>query len=189
MNLRKTALAAFLALIPPLLLLPATARADVGPFQIRALGSVGGPVGLIGYDGYWRQTTAPFTVRLAGQMRLQQYTPLALEISAVIPYGIGANLLTDVIQTDRVRVHLFDIGIFWNAYMPVSVSRIKRDFDLTLGAGIDVRVKDSWSLSLDYRMFLPNPVTVLPAYADFALPIYTEALRGGQLWLSVGYCW
>ncbi len=188
MSTRRAALAAS-ALFISALFWASPARADIGPFQLRALGGVGGPVGLIGYDGYWKPTTAPFTERLAVQLRLQQYTPLVLEVSAVIPYGLGFNVLTDIVQTDRVRVHLFDLGVFWNAYMPVSVQRIKRDFDITLGAGVDVRVKDRWSLSLDYRLFLPNPITTLPEYADFALPVYGEALRGGQLWLSAGYSW
>jgi len=188
MKMRQVALLA--ALCGTFVLLrPLPAQADVGPFQIRALGGIGGPVGLIGYDGYWRPSTAPLTLRLAGQLRLKEYTPLVLEISAVIPYGLGVNILTDIIQTDRVRVHLFDLGFFWNAYMPVSVQRIKRSVDITLGAGVDVRIKDSWSVSLDYRLFLPDPISTLPAYADFALPIYAEALRGGQLWLSAGYCW
>ncbi len=188
MTKRQVALSAALCCLFTLLQ-PAAARADVGPFQLRALGGVGGPVGLIGYDGYWKPSTAPFTERLAVQLRLRQYTPLVLEVSAVIPYGLGLNVLTDVVQTDRVRVHLFDLGVFWNAYMPVSVQRIRRDFDITLGAGVDIRLKDAWSLSLDYRLFLPNPITTLPVYADFAMPIYGEALRGGQLWLSAGYCW
>lgn len=170
--------------------LPATAAAfSLEPFHIRAGASVGGPVGLIGYDGYWKTSTPPFTLRLMGQLRLPKYTSLALEISSVVPYGLGANLLFDVVQTDRIRVHLFDLGFFWNAWKPVVVQRLKRSVDLTVGLGLDVRIKDSWSVSADWRVFMPNPWTTLPAYSEFALPMYEEALKGGQLWLGAAYCW
>lgn len=188
MGARSTVLSAvFLSMA--LFFSPSTAQAGLDPFQIRAVAGGGGPVGLIGYDDYWRPTTSVFTLRLAGQLRLPEYTPLALEVSAVIPNGFGLNLLTDVFKTEWVRIHLFDIGIFWNAFQPVSVQRYKRDLDLTFGAGIDVHIKGAWSVSADWRMFLPNPITVLPKYADFAVPIYIEAARGGQLWLSAAYCW
>jgi hypothetical protein len=169
---------------------PSTAAAfSLEPFHVRAAAGVGGPVGLIGHDGYWKPTTAPFTLRLAGQLRLPEYTPLALEVNAVVPYGLGMNLLFDVVQTDRIRVHLFDLGFFWNAWKPVTVQRLKRSVDLTVGLGLDVRIKGSWSVSADWRLFLPNPLTTLPAYAEFALPMYEEALKGGQLWFGAAYCW
>ncbi len=181
----STALALFLLLAPQ--------RAEAGirdTFSLRAVGSLGGPVGLIGYDSpYWNPTTAPFTLRLAGQIRAPKYTPVSLEISAVIPCGFGANLLFDVFQSDRVRVHLLDLGIFWNAFKPVSVQRLHRDFDLTAGLGLDVRVWKTLSVSADWRVFLPNPATTLPNYADFAIPMYVEAARGGQLWIGAAYSW
>jgi hypothetical protein len=191
MNLRRIGLASGVLILALFChIRPAAAKdGPLDPFHIRVIAGLGGPVGLIGYDDYWRPTTMPFTLRLAGQLRLPEYTPLALEISAVIPNGFGANLLFDIVQTDWVRVHLIDVGFFWNAFQPVTVQRYKRDVDLTLGLGVDVRIKDGWSVALDWRLFLPNPITTIPAYADFSYPIYGEALRGGQLWLSAAYCW
>ncbi len=170
---------------------PLTAHAALGDkLTLRAAASLGGPVGLIGDDSpYWKPTTAPFTLRLAGQLSAPAYTPLTLEINAVIPCGFGVNLLFDVFRSDRLRVHLLDLGVFWNAFKPVSVQRLHRQFDLTAGLGVDVRVWRTLSVSADWRVFLPNPMTTLPDYADFALPMYREALKGGQLWIGAAYAW
>ncbi|KPJ85736.1 hypothetical protein AMJ57_01970 [Parcubacteria bacterium SG8_24] len=170
---------------------PASAEAALleGKLEVEAIAGLGGPLILAFTDLEVDHSTGPFMLYLAGRVRSPQYTPLGLELNAVIPHGFGLNLIIDVLKIGPVRVHLIDPGIFWNAFSPVSCSRVSRSLDLTLGAGVDVRIKDAWSVGLDWRLFLPDPNHVIPVYADFARPIYDEALKGGQLWLRASYTW
>jgi hypothetical protein len=126
---------------------------------------------------------------IAGRLGFPEYSPVRLELNAVIPSGLGVNLMLDVLKIKNVRLHLLDPGLFWNIGRPVSVARIARKADITLGAGADLKVWNGWSVGLNWRWFIPNPLTVIPDYDGFSYPAYREALRGGQLWLSASYTW
>jgi len=172
------------------LILPATAQAGIPDYlDLELSAGLGGPVGLIGAHYPGGVSTTPFTLIVAGRLGFRKFTPLKLELNAVIPNGFGANLRLDAFRFDRVTVHLPDLGIFWNAFKPVTAARIQRPLDFTLGGGIDVRVWKDLSVGAEWRWFIPNPVTVLPDYDGFAYPAYSEAIRGGQLWLNASYCW
>ena len=172
------------------LTLPATARAGLPDYlSLDVSLGLGGPVGLIGASYPGGVTTTPFTLVVAGRLGFPGYTPLKLELNAVIPNGFGANLRLDAVRLGRVTVHAPDIGVFWNAFKPVSASRVSRPIDFTLGAGVDVRVWQDLSVGAEWRCFIPNPITVIPDYDGFSYPAYEEALRGGQLWLNVSYSW
>ena len=173
-----------------MLALPAAAQAKFPEFlDLDVSVGLGGPVGLIGASYPSGVSTTPFTVIVAGRLGFTGYTPLKLELNAVIPNGFGANLRLDAVRLDRVTVHLPDLGIFWNAFKPVSAARIPRPLDFTLGGGVDVLVWKDLSVGAEWRWFIPNPMTVIPDYDGFAYPAYAEALRGGQLWLNASYCW
>ncbi len=179
-----------LVLLLALIALPSTASAKlVGPLEVEAVAGLGGPLFLIGASYPGGVSTKPFTGFVAGRIGFPDYSLLRLELSAVAPSGFGANLLLDVLQIQRVRLHLLDPGVFWNVGEPMSAARIHRKMDFTVGAGCDVRVWGNWSAGLNWRWFIPNPITVIPTYDGFSYPAYREALRGGQLWLSVSYTW
>jgi len=178
------------------LVLAGTCRADTGPkpdvnskdFETQTILSGGGGIGLIGQSFPQGGTTMPISVRLAQRLRFPRHTSLGLELSFVVPIGLGVNVTCDVYRNDRVRIHLVDPGIHWNMVEPVSVSRVKRSWDLTLGAGLDVRLTDQLWLTVDWRTFLPDP-TIINKYGDWARPIYKEAALGGQLWLGISRSW
>lgn len=154
-----------------------TAKAADEGLNLRPIVAIGGGVdsrvgGMIGARSRW----------------LPQ-TPIALEASMFIPYGGGFNMLIDVFRNDRVHVHLFDPGIFW-AFTPeqrVVGPKFERSFDITAGAGIEVRVYDRWIVNADWRWFFPNPGEVWAVYGDFARKPYMRALIGGQIWIGVSY--
>ena len=126
---------------------------------------------------------------LGARLRYLPYTPLALEASLFIPYGGGFNMLIDVFRNDRVHVHFLDPGIFW-AFTPeqrVVSPKFERSFDITFGAGVEVRVSDRWIVNADWRWFFPNPLEVFTLYGDFARAPYLRALLGGQIWIGVSY--
>lgn len=113
--------------------------------------------------------------------------PLALEVSFVLPYGIGTNLLLYLYHGDRVNIHFIDFGIFYSWWRDMSSTWIPREFDLTVGCGLEVKVSEGLMITLDWRVFLADPFHVLPNYADFGLRAYGEATKGGELWFGVAY--
>lgn len=171
----------------------APSRASAGVLDVLDLkveAAVGGPIALIGANYPGGVTTAPLTLKLAGRIGLPRHSPISLELNAIVPHGIGFNFRLEVLKlANRVSIHLFDLGIFFNLGDPVTVSRIKRTWDLTAGLGCDVRVWRNLEVGLEWRWFLPNPIAVIQDYGSFAYPAYREAARGGQLWATVGYTW
>lgn len=113
--------------------------------------------------------------------------PLVLEMNAVLPFGIGTNLLIYVYRDENVRVHLIDPGIFYSWLGDLSSRWMPRSFDITFGAGVEVRVRPRVSITLDWRIFMPNPAEVIPNYADWGILSYEEAAWGGELWIGVSY--
>lgn len=134
-------------------------------------------------------TTAPLAVGIAQTVRFPRYSQFGLELNFVAPGGLGANLLIDVVKFWRLRVHLIDPGIVWNLTGPASVTRVKRDFDLTLGAGVDIRLNRELAVTVNWRMYFPDPFSVISRYGDFARPVYAEAAKGGQLWFGLARVW
>jgi len=155
----------------------APAKAGTGGLDLRPVVAVGGGVG------------TRFGGTVGARLRWLPETPLALEASLFVPYGGGCNLLIDVFRNDRVRVHLFDPGIFW-AFSPdlrVVGPKFARPFDITAGGGVEVRVWDRWVVTADWRWFFPEPFGVITTYGNFAQPMYEKALVGGQIWIGVSY--
>ncbi len=134
-------------------------------------------------------TTAPLTVSLAQTFRFARFSPFGLELSFVAPGGLGATLLVDAVRTRYVRVHLIDPGVVWNLLGPVSVGRVSRSADLVLGAGVDVFLTKDLTLTVNWRMYFPEPIGTISRYGDFARPIYAEAAKGGQLCFGLARVW
>lgn len=152
--------------------------------------AVGGAPWMAGYENlYGSSTTAIFTGHVGVRLRMPKYTPFVLEVSAVFPYGFGANLGVDVVHTNRVRLHIVDFGVFGNFTVPVSVARLERKMDFTVGLGLEVKLTKTVSMTLDWRIFLPPPAATLRHYGDFARPLYDEALKGGQIWIGFSRVW
>lgn len=111
---------------------------------------------------------------------------LGAELNLIAPYGIGANVLFYVYNGPRFSAHIFDPGIFYSwGSMEISVPTMPRAFDISAGAGVEVHIADWLTVTLDWRVFLPNPFRVMPDYADYGLRAFGEALKGGQLWFGV----
>lgn len=142
-------------------------------------------VGAMGRDC----TTLPISIWMLQRFRLPRYTNFGLEVGMVAPGGFSVTLLTDVTRFGRFRIHLVDPGIVVNLTEPGTVNRVHRTWDLTLGAGIDIRLDDLLTLTVNWRMFFPDPFSVIGRYGDFARPVYTEAAKGGQLWFGLARVW
>ncbi len=127
----------------------------------------------------------PLTLRL----RYLPQTPFGLELNLLVPNGAGANLLLDVYRGERLRVHAFDLGIFKPFSQELAVVRtdVKRDFDITLGIGLEYDFALGGTLAVDWRVFLPDPTRIPFYYGAYAMNIYRDALIGSQLWISCGW--
>ena len=169
------------------------ARADERPcktasFELQANVGLGGPIGLAFGPNYSGITTIPFTEKVGARIRFPKYSTLAIEPYMLMENGFGVAALFDAVRTDRFRLHIIDFGIFWNSVQPVSVRRVDRAYDITVGLGMEYG-KGPWLFTVDWRAFLPDPYGILTAYGAFARAYYAEALKGGQLWLGFSFSW
>lgn len=160
---------------------PAISRAEDAPeirgVELMCVGALGG--------GYPDRGGLLMTARL----RRVPETQFALEVGFYAPWGVGVNLLVDVFRNDRLRVHLIDPGVFyaWEPGLRVSRPDVEREFDITLGLGVEWNFTGRWWLTVDSRFYLPDPIRVIGYYGDFARRIYSDAARGVQTWIGVGY--
>lgn len=123
----------------------------------------------------------------AFRIRYLERIPLALEVNVILPYGIGANLLFYFYHDNRIAVHFIDFGIFYSWRGEMSAPWMPRNYDMTVGAGIEVMIARNLAITFDWRVFLPNPPHVIPYYADWAISAFSEAAKGGELWLGISW--
>lgn len=160
---------------------------NTGKLELQTMFAMGGPIGLMG-DRLSDISTQTFTAMAAARLRSPKYSIVGIEANYVYLSGFGATMLFDVWRSDRIRVHVLDLGIFWNGTRPVSVMRLPRAYDVTLGAGVELRF-GRWSMTFDWRANLPDPYGTLSTYGGFSRQWYAEAVKGGQVCGGVSYSW
>ena len=156
-------------------------------FDISLGMALGGPVGLL-IEPNLPNRSESFTTFFHSRLRSPGITPLVLEAN-MATYGLGVNLLIDVFHYKRLRVHVLDLGIFWNTFASLSARQVRRSWDVTFGAGLEIELTKNWRATLDWRVFLPNPAQLVGDYGDFARPIFTEVVVGGQTWFGFSHAW
>lgn len=124
-----------------------------------------------------------------GRLRRIPEIPLGLEVGFYSPWGVGANLLLDIYRSENLRIHLLDLGFFyaWHPEMRIVRADVERKLDITLGLGIEWQFSNRWWLTVDMRMYFPNPVRIIGWYGDFARRIYARSAEGVQTWIGIGY--
>ena len=163
-------------LLTALIILSATAHAAKPELQIG--GGLGGGLG---------RDTHRIGILCFGRFRLLPEVPVAVEVSAYLPFGAGAGLVLDVYRNEYLRVHFLDLGVFvpFDASLRVMHPEVRRGWDFTVGAGIEWFDRaNGIAITLDWRAFLPDPTTVPFHYGGFAKKFYIDALIGGQLWVG-----
>jgi len=158
-------------------------------YNMETVLAVGGPVGLAVSDTQKPETTLSFTMPVLQRLRFPAYTSVGLEAGIVLPSGVGASAFLDVFRTKNLRVPIIDIGIFKPLTFPASVTRIPRSWDATFGVGGEFRIGYASWVTVNWRVFLPDPNMLFRYYGDFARPVVEEALKGGQLWVGVARSW
>ncbi len=140
--------------------------------------------------GVGSDSSGYMSVNATFRLQYPKYTPLALELFLLMPYGAGADVQIAGFVSERFSARLLDVGVFLGSE-PTN-RWVAHAWSLMLGAGMEYRFsapRDGMlrflSLTLDYRVFLPDPGSVLMYYGDFGLGIYTAALRRGQLILGL----
>ena len=139
--------------------------------------------------GYFGEDPHRGGVLLTERFRYLPEIPLTLEINSYLPYGLGASLLLDVYRGQNLRLH-GNLGVFkpFSADLNISRTDISRSCDMTVGAGLEWRDdKSGMSILFDWRAYLPNPTDVPLRYGNFSGQIYVDALKGGQIWLGIGW--
>lgn len=169
---------------------PPKALAEGLPYsmELQGLIGVGGPMFLALGPNYDQMSSRPVAVIAAARVRNEKVF-VGLEMNLVAPVGMGMNMLFDVYRGDRFRVHIIDPGVFWNVRQPLSVARVARTYDVTVGFGgeIFLDLRRRVSLTVDWRVYLPDPYGILTQFGGFARPIYKEAAQGGYVWVGFAY--
>jgi hypothetical protein len=100
-----------------------------------------------------------FTEGLLG-FRLH-YLPahLGVELYNLFDYGLGAQLLVYPYQGTKLNVHL-NTGFLGFGQHKLSTVDVPREWDLTLGAGLEYRLFKNLALTADWRWAMPSPVFV-----------------------------
>ena len=156
-----------------------------GGFQLELGGNVGASV--IEYINHKDHHTRTVALNIFGRLR-NEHTPIGLELSLTLlkAQGVSAVSFVDVLHGKYWRIHS-DVGLM----VPVqgqylSESKVDRSWDLILGLGAEVKF-GRISLTADWRMFFPDPPTVIKQYGDFVRPIYSAAQREGHLCLGAAW--
>lgn len=154
-------------------------------FEFQVGGSFGGSV-VETFDPSEGSMSRTYALNAVARIRHRR-TPFAFEQTIIIPHGTMSTLLIDTWRGDRWRVHL-DLGMFIPiAGHHVSAMDVDRSWDLVLGFGAEVLVYKRLAVTVDWRIFLPDPTSIPQVYGDFVRPIYQDAQRGGQLWLGTNW--
>jgi len=185
----------FLSCLAVLAALSAPALADAHHDEEKDLelslgAGFGGTPFLGAIGGFVNESSADMSGTASARLRLPRVSPRSLEVYTVMGYGYGLHVRNDDFHIGRLRLHLLDLGVFWDAHKPVSVARVPRTWDITLGLGAEFAVTRRISVTLDWRMFMPLDVFyVLTNYGDYSRLVGEEAVRGGQTWLGASYRW
>lgn len=160
-------------------------------FETQTVVRAGGPIGFAFTPASERPEMQPMTVSFAQRFRSPKYSNFGLEAGVVLPNGAGVNLLLDAIRTENFRLHIADPGIFRNVEQEwgVSVSRLPRKWDLTFGSGADLQLCKGLWLTIDWRVFMPDPLKLKKDYVHLAGPFKRDAVKGGQAWLGLAATW
>jgi hypothetical protein len=145
------------------------------------LGELSGPV---------RTSSAQLTGLTTVGLRLPGISPRTLELSAVLPHGLGLTIKNRDLRLGRVSLHLLDVGVFYTVQEPVTVRRVERRWDVTAGLSAEVALSPRLYLTADARLFAPLDLyRVVVTYGDASRLIGEEILRGAQLWTGLACTW
>jgi hypothetical protein len=126
----------------------------------------------------------PLTGFVAQRVGFPHLLTFSLEVSAIVPSGFGTNLLIDVIHHPDFRLHLIDPGVHLNVFKPVRSPDIKRNWDVSFGLGFSWRVAEEGWLTVDYRMFVPDPIRTIKNYGSLIRETVNTLPQEAQLWLG-----
>lgn len=147
---------------------------DADPFLIGGHVAIGGGA------------SRPYVFGQVGLRLSERHVFVALELSSLMQAGFAADFLVYLVTVRRVQVHLIDPGVGWNAFgYTLSTPDVKRSLDLRLGAGVEVRLRRHASLTVDWKVSLPDPAFVITHYGDYGKSIFLDALKESTLWLGV----
>lgn len=164
------------------------------PFETESVFSAGMPLGLAFLKTKEDTSARPFVMFMAERFRLPRYTPFGVELGYAPPGSFMGLIFIDAYQTENFRLRIFDVGLTYTAShrggtYPITVTRFNRNWDLTFGAGAEIKVtKKDW-MTIDYRVFMPDPVMIETDYAALGRPYIDESLKGGLLCIGFAHPW
>lgn len=199
----RTALAPLLALLVAgvVLVVPATATANPAtlllaprptaptPYVDLRLGvGGGGSAFLTPLTGPVVETTTRMTGNAFLRLRLPRMTARSAELYGVWGHGLGLTMKNNDLHLGPLWLHLLDVGLFYATAAPITVQRVERKWDATLGVSAELDLPMRLTLSADLRFFMPLDVFgVVTEHGDAARLIGEEIVKGGQLWLGISY--
>jgi hypothetical protein len=150
----------------------------------------GGSAFLTPLGGPVNETTARLTAVAFVRLRLPRLTGRSIEAYGVWPHGVGLTLKNDDLHLGRLWLHLLDVGVFYASRSPITLQRVERTWDATVGMSAELDLPRRLTATADVRLFAPlDIIGVLTRHGDASRLIGEEIAKGGQLWLGVSYRW
>lgn len=102
---------------------------------------------------------SPYTSALLGFRVASDRNYLGLDVYSAFNYGVGAQVLLYGFRSHGLNVHVLDVGVLatGGAFDYLSASDVPRRVDLTLGFGVESRLTEDVSLTVDWRWVVPSP--------------------------------
>lgn len=102
---------------------------------------------------------------VSGMIGLRVRFPKAwvgFEVFSALQYGVGFQTLFYPYQGRVVKLHIIDPGVLitGSPFHLLGDKDIQRRVDLLLGAGVEVKLTCHLALTVDWRVGIPNPVTL-----------------------------
>lgn len=132
------------------------------------------------------------------KMRELKYCPFELELGFAMPYGATIAAPIAVFKNQFLKFHF--ILPFLGMHLPlgqkISVKTLKEDMIyLMSGAGIELLPNQTnalknmffshWTINIDWRAFIPNPVYLTKTFGDYGNKIFKQALKESELWIVI----
>lgn len=169
---------------------PTTTAPARTPVELAVGVEAGGAAFLRAPSGPIANTTATTSAAVFARGSLALLASRTLEVAYVPRHGAGVMLFGGDLELGRFHLHLLDLGVFYAIESPITVARVTRRWDATLGAGLETAVGDHLRVVVDARLFAPADLWgVVTHYGDTARLIGREVVEGVQLWAGASWRW
>jgi len=144
------------------------------------------PFLITGYAALGVSSNSPYVFGQFGIRLSERHLFFGIQLSTLLQAGFAADALLYFVKVKRFAIHLVDPGVGWSPFGHyISVPYVRRNLDLRLGVGFELRVCRHAYATFDWKVSFPNPGYVITSYGDYGKSIFIDALKESQWWFGV----